>query len=126
MRVASVFAKNHRYLPEKKRKNTLLTSFYTLQHHENRKYLREENEIAVTYKLISVEFSLLFRERNDTWALARAKANVVRWYPVVGVLDYMEESLNALALEFPYFFKGAARIYEQFRECLPYTCKTLL
>ncbi|XP_032679897.1 uronyl 2-sulfotransferase-like [Odontomachus brunneus] len=54
-------------------------------------------------------------EQNNTWALARAKANVVRWYPVVGILDYMEESLDAFALEFPYFFKGAARIYEQFR-----------
>ncbi|XP_011148751.2 uronyl 2-sulfotransferase [Harpegnathos saltator] len=54
-------------------------------------------------------------ERNNTWALARAKANVVRWYPVVGILDYMEESLNALALEFPYFFKDAVRIYKQFR-----------
>ncbi|GAB1864012.1 Uronyl 2-sulfotransferase [Camponotus japonicus] len=60
-------------------------------------------------------------ERNNTWALERAKANVIRWYPVVGILDYMEESLNALAIEFPYFFNGAINIYNQFRskETLP-------
>ncbi|XP_011700932.1 PREDICTED: uronyl 2-sulfotransferase-like [Wasmannia auropunctata] len=54
-------------------------------------------------------------EQNYTWAMERAKANVIRWYPVVGVLDYMEESLNALAVEFPYFFKGAIRVYDHFR-----------
>ncbi|XP_025990483.2 uronyl 2-sulfotransferase isoform X2 [Solenopsis invicta] len=54
-------------------------------------------------------------ERNNTWAMERAKTNVIRWYPVVGILDYMEESLNALAVEFPYFFKGAIRVYDHFR-----------
>ncbi|KAL6261751.1 hypothetical protein P5V15_006840 [Pogonomyrmex californicus] len=54
-------------------------------------------------------------EQNNTWAMERAKANVIRWYPVVGILDYMEESLNALTVEFPYFFKGATRIYDHFR-----------
>ncbi|XP_020299076.1 uronyl 2-sulfotransferase-like isoform X2 [Pseudomyrmex gracilis] len=54
-------------------------------------------------------------ERNNRWALERAKTNVIRWYPVVGILDYMEESLNALAVEFPYFFKGAIHIYNQLR-----------
>ncbi|XP_072767007.1 uronyl 2-sulfotransferase [Anoplolepis gracilipes] len=54
-------------------------------------------------------------ERNSTWALEHAKANVIRWYPVVGILDYIEESLNALAVEFPYFFNGAINVYNQFR-----------
>ncbi|KAL0122764.1 hypothetical protein PUN28_007454 [Cardiocondyla obscurior] len=54
-------------------------------------------------------------EQNNTWATERAKANVIRWYPVVGILDYMEESLNALEAEFPYFFKGAVRVYDHFR-----------
>lgn len=62
----------------------------------------------------------LSRERNNTWALERAKVNVIRWYPVVGILDYMEESLNAFAVEFPYFFNGAINIYNQFRK---YLCK---
>lgn len=61
-------------------------------------------------------YMLLSRERNNTWALERAKANVIRWYPVVGILDYMEESLNALAVEFPYFFNGAINVYNQFRK----------
>lgn len=65
----------------------------------------------------------LLRERNNTWALERAKANVIRWYPVVGILDYMEESLNALAIEFPYFFNGAINIYNQFRK---YICVNIL
>ena len=56
------------------------------------------------------------RERNNTWAMERAKTNVIRWYPVVGILDYMEESLNALAVEFPYFFKDAIRVYDHFRK----------
>jgi len=56
------------------------------------------------------------RKQNNTWAMERAKANVIRWYPVVGILDYMEESLNALAIEFPYFFKGAIRVYDYFRK----------
>ncbi|KYQ49573.1 Heparan sulfate 2-O-sulfotransferase 1 [Trachymyrmex zeteki] len=54
-------------------------------------------------------------EQNKTWAMERAKANVIRWYPVVGILDYMEESLNAFAVEFPYFFKDAIRVYDHFR-----------
>jgi len=56
------------------------------------------------------------REQNKTWAMERAKTNVIRWYPVVGILDYMEESLNALADEFPYFFKDAIRVYDHFRK----------
>lgn len=57
-----------------------------------------------------------FRERDNTWALERAKTNVIRWYPVVGVLEHIEESLQAFEAEFPYFFKNAVHIYEQFRE----------
>ncbi|KAK2575552.1 hypothetical protein KPH14_011270 [Odynerus spinipes] len=54
-------------------------------------------------------------KKNNKWALERAKANVVRWYPVVGLLDYMEETLHALKKEFPYFFTGALRIYNKLR-----------
>jgi len=75
--------------------------------------------IFAEYRIATLRLNLTLvfssRERNNTWALERAKANVVRWYPVVGILDYMEESLIAFAAEFPYFFKGATRIYEQFR-----------
>ncbi|XP_043494605.1 uronyl 2-sulfotransferase-like [Polistes fuscatus] len=54
-------------------------------------------------------------KRNNKWALKRAKANVVRWYPVVGLLDYMEETLHVLQKEFPYFFIGSLRIYNKLR-----------
>ncbi|KAF7399365.1 uronyl 2-sulfotransferase-like isoform X2 [Vespula maculifrons] len=57
----------------------------------------------------------LHRKRNNKWALQRAKANVVRWYPVVGLLDYMEETLHVLQKEFPYFFTGSLRIYNKLR-----------
>lgn len=112
VRIASIFLK------KKKESTTTITDLTSFQRNQNREYSHGENGIVVTCKLISVAhyLSFFFRERNNTWALARAKANVVRWYPVVGILDYMEESLNAFALEFPYFFKGAARIYEQFRK----------
>ncbi|XP_035719834.1 uronyl 2-sulfotransferase-like [Vespa mandarinia] len=54
-------------------------------------------------------------KRNNKWALQRAKANVVRWYPVVGLLDYMKETLHVLQKEFPYFFTGSLRIYNKLR-----------
>lgn len=61
---------------------------------------------------------LSIRKRNNKWALQRAKANVVRWYPVVGLLDYMEETLHVLQKEFPYFFTGSLRIYNKLRKYL--------
>ncbi|OXU26651.1 hypothetical protein TSAR_007957 [Trichomalopsis sarcophagae] len=57
----------------------------------------------------------LERERNNEWALEQAKANVLRWYPIVGVLDLMDETLNSLERAFPYFFEGASLIYDKLR-----------
>lgn len=54
-------------------------------------------------------------EINNKWALQRAKANIAEWYPVVGILDYMEQSLSALEHKFPYFFRGARQIYRKIR-----------
>ncbi|XP_008216616.1 heparan sulfate 2-O-sulfotransferase 1 isoform X1 [Nasonia vitripennis] len=54
-------------------------------------------------------------ERNNEWALEQAKANVLRWYPIVGVLDLMDETLNSLERAFPYFFEGASLIYDKLR-----------
>ncbi|XP_078032484.1 uronyl 2-sulfotransferase [Augochlora pura] len=50
---------------------------------------------------------------NNKWALQRAKANIIEWYPVVGILDCMEQSINVLEQKFPYFFRGARQIYKQ-------------
>lgn len=63
-------------------------------------------------------FYLSCRERNNEWALEQAKANVLRWYPIVGVLDLMDETLNSLERAFPYFFEGASLIYDKLRELL--------
>ncbi|XP_053976276.1 uronyl 2-sulfotransferase-like isoform X1 [Hylaeus volcanicus] len=54
-------------------------------------------------------------ETNNKWALQRAKANIVEWYPVVGILDCMEQSINLLEHKFPYFFRGARQIYRKIR-----------
>ncbi|KZC10474.1 PREDICTED: uronyl 2-sulfotransferase-like [Dufourea novaeangliae] len=54
-------------------------------------------------------------EINNKWALQRAKANIVEEYPVVGILDCMEQSMNVLEHKFPYFFRGARDIYKKIR-----------
>ncbi|XP_063974449.1 uronyl 2-sulfotransferase-like isoform X1 [Diachasmimorpha longicaudata] len=52
---------------------------------------------------------------NNKWRLKRAKANVVKWYKVIGLLEYMEETLSELEEKFPYFFTGALRVYKKIR-----------
>ncbi|XP_076645982.1 heparan sulfate 2-O-sulfotransferase 1 isoform X2 [Halictus rubicundus] len=52
---------------------------------------------------------------NNKWALQRAKANIIEWYPVVGILDCMEQSINVLEQKFPYFFRGAKEMYKKIR-----------
>ncbi|CAL7950751.1 unnamed protein product [Xylocopa violacea] len=54
-------------------------------------------------------------EVNNKWALRRAKANVVESYRVVGLLDFMEQSIDVLERTFPYFFRGAKHIYQEIR-----------
>ncbi|XP_074028425.1 uronyl 2-sulfotransferase homolog pip isoform X2 [Leptinotarsa decemlineata] len=49
---------------------------------------------------------------NSTWALQIAKNNVVRYFPVVGVLEEMNATLKILENKIPYFFKGATKVYE--------------
>lgn len=54
-----------------------------------------------------------FRMRNNIWALEQAKANVIKRYPVVGVLDLLQESVNAFEKAFPQFFEGASIVYNK-------------
>ncbi|XP_014224645.1 heparan sulfate 2-O-sulfotransferase hst-2-like [Trichogramma pretiosum] len=61
-------------------------------------------------------------ERNNEWALEQAKKNVLQWYPVVGVLDNMNETIRCLEQTFPLFYEGAALVYEKIR---PKVAKTL-
>ncbi|XP_074113831.1 heparan sulfate 2-O-sulfotransferase 1-like isoform X2 [Cotesia typhae] len=48
---------------------------------------------------------------TNKWALEQAKKNVLLWYPVVGILELMEETLKVLTNQFRYFFNGAIDIY---------------
>lgn len=48
---------------------------------------------------------------NDEWALARAKANVEHYFPVVGVLEELNKTLELFEQKIPYFFKGAQTLY---------------
>lgn len=48
---------------------------------------------------------------NSRWALSRAKQNVERYYPVVGLLEYLNETVLVLENRLPMFFKGAIELY---------------
>nr|CAD7267188.1 unnamed protein product [Timema shepardi] len=52
-------------------------------------------------------------ELNNEAALSRAKANVDRYFPVVGVLEQLNETLAVLENKLPYFFKGVQSLYFQ-------------
>ncbi|XP_069691141.1 uronyl 2-sulfotransferase-like [Periplaneta americana] len=48
---------------------------------------------------------------NDQRALERAKANVERYFPVVGILEELNATLALLENKIPYFFRGIQTIY---------------
>ncbi|XP_054256845.1 uronyl 2-sulfotransferase-like [Macrosteles quadrilineatus] len=48
---------------------------------------------------------------NDRWALERAKSNVERYFPVVGILEELNSTLVVLEKKLPYFFAGVQEIY---------------
>lgn len=52
-----------------------------------------------------------FRLHNSIWALQTAKANVDRYFPVVGVLEELNTTLEVLEEKLPYFFKGVQTLY---------------
>ncbi|KAK0175243.1 hypothetical protein PV327_009007 [Microctonus hyperodae] len=52
-------------------------------------------------------------KKNSRWALNRAKENVEKWYHVVGILEHMEDTLDKLENNFPYFFRGAKNEYKK-------------
>lgn len=53
----------------------------------------------------------LLRKLNDDWALKSAKANVERYYPVVGILEEINATLEVFENKIPYFFKGVQNKY---------------
>ncbi|KAJ8967668.1 hypothetical protein NQ314_002706 [Rhamnusium bicolor] len=56
---------------------------------------------------------IISRLLNNEWALQTAKNNVERYYPVVGVLEELNATLEILEHNIPYFFKGAQRVYHR-------------
>lgn len=55
----------------------------------------------------------IFSQRNSKWALERAKVNVKRWYPVIGILDEVDKTLDVLENSYPEFFEGAKLVYKK-------------
>jgi dermatan/chondrotin sulfate uronyl 2-O-sulfotransferase UST len=51
--------------------------------------------------------------RNNQWALQTAKNNVEKYYPVVGVLEELNATLEVLEHEIPYYFKGVENMYKK-------------
>ena len=44
-------------------------------------------------------------------ALARAKTNVEQTYPVVGVIEHLDDTLTVLEARIPDFFHGVRNLY---------------
>ena len=49
---------------------------------------------------------------NSTRALAQAKRNIERYYPVVGVLEQFDDTLRVLEKAVPNFFTGVYKLYK--------------
>ena len=47
---------------------------------------------------------------NSEEVLQRAKANVDKFYPVVGVLENLNQSLAVMEHKLPHVFKGATKV----------------
>lgn len=58
----------------------------------------------------------LSRILNDKWAIQRAKENVDKYFPVVGILEELNSTLAVLEAKIPMFFKGVQHMY--YRELL--------
>lgn len=48
---------------------------------------------------------------NNKWAFEQAKSNVEKYYPVVGVLEEVNTTLEVFESKLPYFFKGIQKLY---------------
>ena len=50
---------------------------------------------------------------GSRWALDRAKQNVETWYPVVGVLEELRDTIDMLEIKVPEFFRNASEVYDR-------------
>ena len=72
--------------------------------------------ILLRITVIDFDNSFICSERNNEWALKQAKANVLKWYSTIGVLDCIEETISNLEKTFPHFFDGASYMYKKVRK----------
>ncbi|CAG5073254.1 Similar to HS2ST1: Heparan sulfate 2-O-sulfotransferase 1 (Gallus gallus) [Cotesia congregata] len=72
--------------------------------------INQKKITKVEYHIFAVKIHVVCNVINK-WALEQAKKNVLLWYPVVGILELMEETLKVLTNQFGYFFNGAIDIY---------------
>lgn len=65
-----------------------------------------KKEIKFFFKVYDI-----FRLLNDEWAFEKAKSNVERYFPVVGILEELNVTLQMFERKIPYFFRGAQKLY---------------
>ncbi|XP_066996205.2 heparan sulfate 2-O-sulfotransferase pipe [Anabrus simplex] len=65
-------------------------------------------DLSIPYFCGQEEWCMLL---NNERALEKAKANVDRYFPVVGVLEELNATLYVLERRLPYFFRGIQKIY---------------
>ncbi|KAL1429462.1 hypothetical protein MTO96_016302 [Rhipicephalus appendiculatus] len=53
------------------------------------------------------------RTVQSSWALDRARRNIERYFPVVGVLEDLNMTLALLEKHVPLFFRGATALYQK-------------
>ena len=71
-------------------------------------FLLKVGDLPVAYLCGQESFC---REVGSRQALARAKTNVEQAYPVVGVIELLDDTLAVLEARLPDFFHGARNLY---------------
>lgn len=51
------------------------------------------------------------KEYGNSQAMSTAKSNIDQWYPVVAILERMNDSLRVAEAILPNYFKGATKAY---------------
>ena len=50
-------------------------------------------------------------DHRSQWALDRAKENIEKSYPIVGVLEMLQTTLQVMEFEYPVLFRGLKDFY---------------
>lgn len=79
----------------------------------NKKKCRLKQATFLIIVLRNSFFCKISSKLNDDWALQTAKNNCERYYPVVGVLEEFNATLDALEQRLPLYFKSAKKLYHR-------------